>query len=65
MRYTTRELLAFMVVMGNASAVAAFIVPSEPALFWAISLTVAGLASSSYVIGVAVGRTNQPANDGS
>lgn len=62
MRFTTRELLTLMVVMGNASAMAAFIVPTDPALFWVISLTVTGLASSSYVIRVVVGRTNQPAN---
>ena len=61
MRFTTRELLALMVVMGNASAVAAFLFPSDPAIFWVIALTVAGLASSSFIIGVVVGRTNQPA----
>ena len=59
LRFTTRELLALMIVMGNASAVAAFIAPSNPAIFWAIAVTIAGLASSSYLIGVAVGRTNQ------
>jgi len=59
MRFTMRELLALMVVMGNASAVAAFIVPSNPGLFWIILLTIAGLASSSFMIGVVAGRNHQ------
>lgn len=58
MRFTTRELLALMVVMGNASAVAAFVIPSEPTLFRILLLTIAGLASSSFVIGVVAGRSN-------
>ena len=58
MRFTTRELLALMVVMGNASAVAAFVIPSDPALIWVLLLTIAGLASTSFAIGVVAGRSN-------
>lgn len=59
MRFTMRELLALMVVMGNASAVAAFVIPSDPALFWVLLATIAGLASSSFMIGVVAGRNHQ------